>query len=109
MIKSKKNDTRQWILPPPETEGTIKEESSGQFLTVRQKTSCDFGKKTHLQDIGEMQFTCKHLSDTQQWFRSKSDAAGYFTLKNIATAKLLTAKSSKTYELTGTFYWLLES
>ena len=104
-MKIKKVDNRNWKLPPPESEGTIKEESSGQFLTVRQKKSCDFGHKTHLQDIGEIQFTCKHLSDTQQWFRSKSDDAGYFTLKNIATGQLLTAKSSKTYELTGIFYW----
>ena len=100
-VKSKKLDDRQWILPPPETDGPIEEESSGKLLSVRQKKSCAFGKVANLQDRGEIQFTCKPESDSQRWFRSKSDDMGYFTIKNIATGQLLTAKTKTSFILTG--------
>ena len=98
-VKSKKLDDRQWILPPPETDGPIEEESSGKLLSVRQKKSCAFGKVANLQDRGEIQFNCKHESDSQRWFRSKNDDQGYFTIKNIATGQLLTAKTKESWSL----------
>ena len=79
-LLKKSVDDRDWILPPSETEGTIKELISGDVLGLRRKKSdCSFGKKLALQDRGVAEFACDSASDSQLWFRSKSDIDGYFT------------------------------
>ena len=96
-------------MPPPETEGTIKEIGSSQILGLRQKRSCSYGHKISLQDRGEVQFTCEPSTDSQIWFRSRSDADGYFTLKNIKKGQLLTATSKTKFEVTGMLIILYQS
>ena len=100
MLKKSLDDS-DWILPPTETEGTIKEESSSEILGLKTKKDCTFGKKVSLQNRGEIKFSCDPASDSQLWFRSKNDADGYFTLKNIKNGQLLTSIGETKFKVTG--------
>ena len=96
-------DDRNWILPLSETEGTIQEQGAREVLGLRRRKDCAFGKKVSEQDRGEIQFTCEPATDSQLWFRSKSDIDGYFTLKNVENGLLLTASSKTKFKVTGMF------
>ena len=101
-LQNKELDDRQWILPLPETDGTI--ESSGEVLGRAQKKDCSFGPKAKLQERGKAspsRFNCQPVTDSQRWFRSKSDSEGYFTLKNMESGQLLTTETKKKFKLTG--------
>ena len=56
-------DDRDWILPLPETEGTIQEQGAREVLGLRRRKDCAFGKKVSEQDRGEIQFTCEPATD----------------------------------------------
>ena len=96
-------DDREWIVPLPETEGTIQEQGAREVLGLRRRKDCAFGKKVSEQDRGEIQFTCEAATNSQLWFRSKSDIDGYFTLKNVENGLLLTASSKTKFKVTGMF------
>ena len=94
-------DGRQWILPPPETEGTIKEQGATEVLGPKRRKDCTFGRKVSHQDRGEIKFSCEPATDSQLWFRSKSDIDGYFTLKNVENGQLLTSSGKTKFKVSG--------
>ena len=74
-------------LPNEESNGNI--ESSGKVLSLRQRKDCGYGNVVKLQERGERFRNCDASSDSEMWFRSKSDDEGFFTLQNLATGKYL--------------------
>ena len=83
-----------WELPPPGSNGYIKNVGTQKFLSV-------------VTDANH--FTTKVVEETfgknpgLKWKRGTSDNEGYFTLKNIATGKLLTAQSKGGFRIEGTY------
>ena len=77
------------------TEDYIKA-SSNEVLGVLDGKN-DAGNKVHLELVNES------MEDAQMWIRDKEAPNGWFTLRNKASGKLLTAKTNTTVTIEGNF------
>ena len=77
------------------TEGYIKAASNAVLGVLDGKK--DAGNKVLLQLVNES------MEDAQMWIRDKEAPNGWFTLRNKASGKLLTAKTNTTLTIEGNF------
>ena len=60
----------------------------------------DAGSEVLLEPVNES------MKDAQMWVRDKEASSGWFTLRNKASGKLLTAKNDTTLTIEGNFDYL---